>query len=300
VDLPPASDIPFTPSRLLYPNYYSAIYADSGGNSSYHSLDVEVKREWRGGVTLDSDYTLAKCMTDNDEGGMEYNYGSYGPLGRTIEDPYNRSRDKGNCESIQRNAFRTMWVWDLPVGENRHFLHESHNLGQGVLNEIFGGWTWSGQFQAKTGQYFDVLWTGVDSSNTGQPLIRANRICNGAAHPEGEFMIFNPACFTPPTAGSFGNAGAGVIEGLGYWELDAGFYKYFKLGRSERIPKLRVSAQTINILNHPTYATFGTNPYVANNPPGEVAVANNNVYSSGVSANLGDNRQFFLEARFEW
>jgi hypothetical protein len=53
INLPPASTIPFSQSRLIYPQWFSVIYADTGANSSYNALDLAFQRQWTGGLTLE-------------------------------------------------------------------------------------------------------------------------------------------------------------------------------------------------------------------------------------------------------
>ena len=116
----------------------------------------------------------------------------------TIEDPYNRARDRGNCQAIPRHSFRTMYVYDLPFGKGRTFLKSPHGFGGGVFNNIVGGWSMSGFLIARSGNYFTPLWTGFDAANTGQTLLRSDRICSGVPDQRTATAIFNTACFTQP------------------------------------------------------------------------------------------------------
>jgi hypothetical protein len=299
IDLPPASTMPFSQSRLIYPQYYSVIYADSGGNSTYEGLDAEFKRQWKEGFTAEGGYTLAKCLTDDDEGGLEFNYGSWGPLGNTIEDSYDRSRDKGNCEQTPRQNLRAMFVFDLPAGQGRHWLNNLQGIGGSALNAITGDWTLSGFYIAHTGKFYTPLWSGFDAANTGQFLIRPDRICSGTVSDQNGGMVFNPACFVQPEEGSYGNAGSGIIEGLGEWRFDLGAYKYFNFSHNERMPKLRLGMTSINVFNHPAKETSGTSPFIINSP-GTVALANDTPYDSGTTSNLGGQRQIRFELKLLW
>ena len=299
IDLPPASTIPFSQSRLIYPLYYSVTYADSGGNQSYEGLDAEFTRQFLNGLTFEGGYTLAKCITDDDEGGLEFNYGSWGPLGNTIEDPYNLYRDRGNCEQTPRQNFRTMYVFDSPVGSGRTWLNSPRGLGGRLLDSAIGGWTTSGFFIDHTGKFYTPLWSGFDAANTGQFLIRPDRICSGKVPNQSGTMVFNPACFVQPPSGRYGNAGTGIIEGLGEWRFDLGAYKYFTFVHDTRMPKLRIGMTSINILNHPAKETSGTSPFIINSP-GTVAMADDTPYDSGTTANLGGQRQIRFELKLLW
>jgi hypothetical protein len=297
-NLPPASTIPFTSSRLLYPQWFSVAYTDSGGVSSYHSGTVEFERRWLNGVTFDGSYALAKCLSDDDESGLQ-SYGGVGMLGSTIENPYNLARDKGNCEATPRQSVRALFVADLPFGRNRKWLSNVHGISGGIVNSVLGGWTISGMFMARTGYYFTPYWTGFDAANTGQTLIRPNRVCSGNANPQTWDHTFDPTCFVKPTAGSYGNAGKGTINGLPIWDLDNGIYKYFSFAQSERVPKLRLGMTAINTLGHPGKDETGNTPFVINTPT-TVARANDTLYINNATAGLGQWRHIYFEARLEW
>ncbi len=298
VDLPQASTIPFTPSRLVYPQWFSVTYADSGGNQSFNALDAEFNRHSEKGVTVDADYGWSKCLTDDDEGGL-IAYGGVGPLGATIEDPYNRGRDKGNCEEIPRSFFRSTFVLESPFGTGRQWLSQLSGPTGGVVDAVLGGWTASGMFLARSGHYFTPYITGVTSPNTGQTLIRPDRICSGVAHPQTDIHVFDPTCFVAPPQGRYGNAGTGILNGLGAWELDSGLYKYFTFAHSEALPKLRVGMNSVNILGHPA-KDIDDISVVTVNDLATVAKANDSIYSNGATANLGEWRHIYFELRLEW
>jgi hypothetical protein len=300
VDLPQASTTPFTAARLLYPGLDSAIYADSGGNATYNGLDIEFKRRFSKGFLLNGGYIWAKCLTDDDEGGQESNFGSWGAAGITSEDPYNRSRDQGNCEETPRHMFRAFYTWDLPVGQGRTYLAHPKDDEQKILNGVFGGWTWSGSFNARTGGWYTPYWSGYDAANTGQTLIRPDRVCNGNNVRQTNTYLFDPSCFTLPASGTYGNAGMNILQGLGSWNYDAGIFKNINFSSNERWPTLRLAMNAQNILNHTLWVQSGVGAYTVNNPPGVVAVAVGGLASSGINASLGSMRIIYLEARIEF
>lgn len=297
-NLPPASTIPFSQSRLIYPLWFSVTYADSGGNQSFNALDAELKRQLAKGLTFDADYGWSKCLTDDDEGGLIV-YGGTGPLGATIEDPYNRARDKGNCEEIPANFFRTTFTGNSPFGSGGRWLASMHGIGGGVVNTVIGGWTISGMFLARTGHFFTPYITGIDSANTGQTLIRPDRVCSGVAHPQRDNFVFDPSCFVAPPNGRYGDAGTGILNGLGAWQFDSGIYKYITFAQSERVPKLRVGMNSINTLGHPAKDIDEVDALIVNSPA-TVARADDSIYTNGATANLGEWRHIYFEMRLEW
>jgi hypothetical protein len=292
VNLPPASTIPFSQSRLIYPQWFSITYADSGGNQSFNGLDAELRRQLSHGVTFDADYAWSKCLTDDDETSA-----GFVALGNTIEDPYNRARDRGNCQSVPRQIFRSTFVANSPFGSGGRWLTDVNGVGGGIVNSLLGGWTVSGMFQTATGNYFTPSITGITSPNTGQTSLRPDRVCSGT-HPQNPILVFDPACFVAPPAGRYGNAGVGILPGLGYWQFDSGIYKYIKFAQNERVPRLRIAMNTLDLLgNQPK--TIGGSALIVNSPA-TAGIANSGIYTDGTTANLGLRREIFFEFRLEW
>jgi hypothetical protein len=299
INLPPASTIPFSQSRLVYPQWFSIAYTDSGATSSYNALDLAFTRQWSNGLTVDGGYSLVKCISTADEGGLQTNYGSFGLQGPTIETAYDLARERGNCQSYARHRFRALYSWALPVGRGRVLLKNPQGVGGGVLNAVFGDWTWSGNFIATSGRYFTPYWSGFDAANTGQTLLRSDGVCSGVPTQQLWDHIFEPTCFTRPAFGRYGDAGNGIIEGLGYWRYDAGIYKEFTFSANERFPRFRITANMMNPFNHPTKSISSNGPFIINSPS-TVNRANDVVYDSGLVANLGASRIVWFEARILW
>jgi hypothetical protein len=296
-DIPPASLTPFTSSRLIYPQWYGVDYGDTGGNMTYNALEIEAKRRLTQGLYFDASYDWTKQLTDVDEGGVEYGWGPHGgAYGNAIEDPYDRARDKGNAEATPRHHFRSMFLFEPPMGKGKKFLGNPQGLGGGVLNQVFGGWTVSGMYTAYTGWWYTPYWTGFDATNTGNFLIRPDRVGSGVAVHQDQFHMFNPADFVKPAAGWYGNAAVGCIQGLGAWNLDASVWKSFNLWpRKEWAPKLQVGMTASNIFNHSTYNDWTTAPMTINSPS-TVAITNDYYHSSAIDGGKGGWRIIRLEA----
>ena len=62
---------------------------------------------------------------------------------------------------------------------------------------------------------------------------------------------FNPAAFSDPGAGVFGNAGRNILRGPGFAQVDASLFKNTKL--SERM-SLNLRIEVFNLLNRANYA----------------------------------------------
>jgi hypothetical protein len=68
---------------------------------------------------------------------------------------------------------------------------------------------------------------------------------------------FNPKAFALPQAGTFGNAGLGIIRGPRFQSFDASLFKRFRV--TERV-RSEFRFEAFNFLNNPLLADPVTNP----------------------------------------
>jgi hypothetical protein len=166
-------------------------------------------------------------------------------------DPYNA-----------RNSFVGTVAYELPVGRGKRYLHTAP---KGV-DAVLGGWQLSWITYLQTGQYFTPSFSGSDPSNTNSSGGIPNCIANGNL-PSGQRtpnLWFNPAAFTVPTPGSFGNCGVDVLEGPGLKlnHLSAG--KQFLI--TERV-RFVLQSNITNLFNTPHFDF----PYANISVPAQVA-----------------------------
>ncbi|MSO22853.1 MAG: carboxypeptidase regulatory-like domain-containing protein [Acidobacteria bacterium] len=299
INLPPASGIPFTQARLVYPQWFGVTYADSGGSSVYHSGDIELSKNFSNGLSFVTSYTYAKNLSDVDEDGTQLTWGSLGRLGPVIENPYDRKREWGNAHSGYRHFYKATALYDLPFGRGKRFLSDPNTLGGAVLDKIVGDWSFSNYFYSRSGWWYSPFWDGFDAANTGQTRIRADRVSDGNVDNRGEFRLYDTNAFTRPQPGRYGNSGRGIIQGLGAWKWDLGLYKTFRFSANERVPRFRVGLSSMNVLNHPAKQTWAIGPYLVNNPV-TAAKANDTIYDSVVTGGLGAWRRFWVDLQVEF
>src|SRR5262249_45808491 len=150
----------------------------------------------------------------------------------TIEDTYDRRRDRGNVYSVPRHQWMNQALYELP--------------GKGSL---LGGWQLNTLLNLSTGNWFTPVISGPDPTNTNQTVLRPD-VTGPIAMPKSLNGWFNPAAFTTPANGNWGNAGRGIIEGPGYVLLNIGLQKTVKL---ERFGELQLVGSFANALNHFNY-----------------------------------------------
>ena len=138
----------------------------------------------------------------------------------------------------------------------------------GWANALFGGWTVSSIFQARSGQNLTPFFSGFYTTspwNTGKPLDglgnffccawRPDQIANPNTGGTRE-AFFNQAAYALPGPGQLGNAKKGSLKGPGTWVVNFGFYKDVVTQGDFR---LQFSALLDNAFNHPQFfPTYGS------------------------------------------
>jgi hypothetical protein len=222
---PLASTVAFNTARRPYPQFANITYSDNGANMLYSGLQVAVTRRFSRGLMFTSTWTWAKELSDTDDtGDFELN--------TTIEDSYNRARDRGNVYSVPRHQWMNQALYELP-GKSR-WIH---------------GWQVNLLLDLQTGNWFTPVISGPDPTNTNQTILRPN-ITGPISYPHTLNEWFDPSVFTTPAAGNWGNAGRGIIEGPGWILFNLGLQRTI---RFERFGAIEFVASFNNVLNHANY-----------------------------------------------
>jgi hypothetical protein len=243
VNVPLPSTTPFSNSRRPYPQFGNLTFSDNGGNSIYHSLQADAERRFGRGLYFQAAWTWGNLITDVGD--------SRADLGPTIENPFDRARERGRESYAVRHRMNGSLIWEVPVGRGRRYL--SH-LPAG-LNEIAGGWTLSSLFFFETGRYFTPSFSGRDTAGIGQTSGRPDCIANGNLPPSQRTVgrWFDPSAFAIPPAnsGRFGNCGVNTLEGPGlntqHFSVTKRFYQ-----RGEHT-SVEFQFNILNAFNHPNF-----------------------------------------------
>lgn len=235
-------------------------YLDSSSNSIRHGMYVSLQKRMSQGLMFTSNYTFAKSIDDaSDSGGVRFvDFNVIRSNGQVMAGAP-RSLDRSVSTFDVRHTFNATFLWDLPAGKNRRFLSNA----PGWMNQIVGGWTISGSGRIQQGTpLVIVIRDGNQLAAGNRRAIRPNlvpgvplknplwsRQCpiTTACEP-----WFNPAAFSRPIKGEFGNAPR-TIDGArwpSYYLYDMSFQKNFRLTERSR---LRFRVDAINIFNHPIF-----------------------------------------------
>ena len=236
-------------AQLQIPYATSFTYETSQANSEFNAGQVRFTRRFARGVSWVMLYTRSKSIDDASS--------FSGPGGTVVQYIYNLNLERGLSTFDQRNNLQTTFLLSSPVG-----VHGLLRNG-GWISRTLAGWTVSGTFTAASGFPLTALVAG-NLSNTGglaaAGTLRAEATGQPVSAPGNAY--FNPAAFTTPPVGDFGDAGRDTIPGPFQIAFNSALNRAFRFGDTRRQLQLRLSAT--NALNHVVITSFGTTVNSAN------------------------------------
>lgn len=262
---------------LEFGNRFAQIdYKTSGGTDHYDSLQTSVQRRFAHGLTIGGQWTYGHSI-GNTGGSNE---------AQTATNPWNFQADRGDNAFDVRHSANATALYELPL------LGKSPRA-PALARTLLGGWQMGGTWNARAGLPVDVKITRPDivyrDTRTGTyfsaPVLEAGQpvtapvvnVPGGGAfrnvrRPDvvagvspflqgaGKTYYLNPAAFSMPAPGAFGNLGRGAIHGPGLTQFDLTLQKRFTV--RERLG-LEFRSEIYNVLNRANFA----------NPPAVLANA---------------------------
>jgi hypothetical protein len=183
---------------------------DDYGVSTYRGLQLSGRRRSANGVSLNANYTWSSCFGDRMADGNHFF--AAGPT-----NPAN-----------------------LTVG------YQTPQFSSAVLRAVASDWRVSGIVTASSGPWMTIT-TGRDTVLNGQGAQRVNQISDDVYGPKTLDQYLNPAAFSQPAAGTFGNHVRASIEGPGQWVLNTAVSRIVTFSSAQSV-EFRIEA--FNLLNH--------------------------------------------------
>ena len=223
-----------------YPAFAPAIgYRGSFGASSYNGLSVSMRRAFTHGLLVAANYSYSHELDNGSNGSGDGD--ELAP-----QDPTCLRCEWASGAWDARHVLNGNAVYELPFGRGQQLLNH------GLASAIVGNWQLTGAALARTGFPINVLLPGSYISPYGNSgTLRPDRIRYVSLKPAGGRSIaqwINPAAFTAPASGTFGNAGRNLYPGPGTWQIDTGLAKNIPLTERAHI---ELRAEFYNIFNHP-------------------------------------------------
>ncbi|MBI4474765.1 MAG: TonB-dependent receptor [Acidobacteria bacterium] len=237
-------------SRRPIPNYGAVPVLQSSGSSIYHGLLGRLQRRLTSGLSFLASYTYGHAIDDSTGGNV-------------AQDSRNLKADRGSSDFDARQRFVISYIYELPFGRQKQF---GRDWGP-VLNTLFGGWELSGIGTFQSGRPIFVQLSNQNSATgstrdrpdiayiidpqyiqtTAKPVI-ANRT--------DKTVYLDPAVFSIPARGTFGNAPRNYFDGSGTNNWDLMIAKNF---RNEGF-NVQFRAEFFNAFNHPSFNQPNRNP----------------------------------------
>jgi len=228
----------------------------NGGTASYQGLTASLQRRLSAGLTFTVNYTWSHALDDVSNGGIANEYYSANATNLSLteaQNPYNYRANYGNSDYDVRNYFSANMVL---IDSFRHL-----GLKWGP-NQVFGGWTLSTNWFARSGLPFSV----IDGSAGGalgalnyagpifaQPItaVNSNNCGNGAVNtPCLSPSQFAPAFGSTGVLTGFGAGSRNAYRGPGFWDVDLSLMKDIRI--KERLT-FTFGAQAYNLFNHANF-----------------------------------------------
>ncbi len=238
-------------------------YKTSGGRDSYNALQLGLTRRYAQGLTVGMQYAWSHSLGTS-QGSNE---------AITVQNPFCFECDRGDGPADIRHYAYLNAIYELPFGNQRKFLRE------GWASKIAGGWSISSMINLRTGLPINVFMVrpdvvNVDASgrvvsslgapgtiaviNTpGGGASRATRRPNVVPGVDpyikdrNGLQWLNPAAFSVPAPGEYGNLGRNALRGPGFSQLDMMLSKRVKFSETQ---SLEFRADFYNILNRVNFS----------------------------------------------
>ena len=244
---------PLTGTRP-YPQFGQVDWRGTENNSDYEGLSVAVKRSFASGLLFDVNYMWSHEIDDGSNGSGDGD-------SLVAENVACQPCERADGAFDVRHDVTANFVYELPFGAGKPYLSQP-----GVLRSIFGAWELNTIIDAHTGFPVNVTIdrdsSDVPDGNTNNQ--RPNLVPGVSLIPPGGQTIsewINPAAFSIPAPGTFGDAPRNIARGPGAWQIDMGVGKHIPV--TERL-QVEFRAEAFNIFNHPQYgaplADFSAGP----------------------------------------
>lgn len=238
----------------------------NSGNSSFNALETSITRRLVDNLTMSGSYTWSHSIGTTDGPGEV----------AFAQDPNCLRCERASSSFDARHTLNAALVYDVPFGPGRR------HLSKGVWSKAVGNWTVSGIWNARTGlpvnvtierpdeiafvpttgTYFagerdipeDATWViNTPTGGEGRGSLRPNLVTGVSPYARdttGKLWL-NPAAFSAPEPGTFGNLGRNALRGPGFSQVDLQISRRIRFTERQSFT-LRVEA--FNILNHVNFS----------------------------------------------
>jgi hypothetical protein len=245
-------------------------YKTSGGRDHYNSLQTVLNRRFSQGLTFGLQHTWGRSI-GNSQGSNE---------ALTAANNYSFAADYGNNLYDIRHSMNGSVLWELPFGAGKAVKLK------GAVDRFLGGWELGGIMNYRTGLPISLLITRADvvyRDKRNGNILTSPVVVNGQVMTEAVVNVpgggasrnvrradvvagvnpfvtgadkrvyLNPAAFSIPQPGTFGNMGRNALAGPDLSQVDLTVHK--RIALTEKV-NLQFRGEIYNLLNRANF----TNP----------------------------------------
>jgi hypothetical protein len=261
------------------------------GSVSYNGLQSSLQKRFSHGLTFLLSYTFSKTIGDVDSNNGPFSGAENSEYsGSYYQNFYDNAAERAVTSSDVPHVVSLSYTYELPVGPGKRFASKG-----GLVGRITGGWSVSGIQQYQSGRPIHIEYDSVGAGNPyfaagdgysfrpnivpGQPFRNPayQKSCSGpilqtTGRNPCQFYI-NPAAFSSPAVGTFGNA-PNFIPQLrlpAYLDEDLSVSKRTKI--TDKLD-LQIQANFFNAFNRVVFSDGGDpTTYIQNYAPPNLSAA---------------------------
>ncbi|HYW41859.1 MAG TPA: carboxypeptidase-like regulatory domain-containing protein [Bryobacteraceae bacterium] len=227
--------------RLPYPEWGASgiQYVMAAASGNYSSLRAQWTTRLSNNLNALLGYTWSKGLDDtsNIRGTVGADFSPQNALCPT-------TCEYGPSDFNIPQRFVGSILYTLPFGKGQHFLNHG-----GVVNQVIGGWQISTITTLQSGGVVDT--SSWDSGGTNFVSNATRLSCVAGVNPilPGNNLNgwYNPAAFSNPVSGTFGNCGRNTLRGPWLGNEDVSIFKFFRLAEGKT---LEFRTEMFNAPNH--------------------------------------------------
>jgi hypothetical protein len=234
----PTADL--TAANAIYKGLGPITGDESSGDSRYNALQLWLNRRFSNRLAFQASYTWAHAITNVPL--TSFTAGT--------SDLFNYDLDRGDADLDRRQMFVANAVYDLP----------SFQKWGSVAKNVLGGWQFNTIFSFLGGTPIEVL-SGANTAGLGNGGNQRPDLVSGVPiylKTGDRRQFLNPAAFSLPGVGLFGNLGRGSVRGPSTTNIDFSVNKNWRFRERYGV---QFRAEMFNAFNH---ANFGSNEVDAN------------------------------------
>ncbi|CAN5629404.1 hypothetical protein BH10ACI4_BH10ACI4_07980 [soil metagenome] len=218
--------------RPFAPALGSSTLLEAAGSSNYNSLQANVRRQFKSGFSVLANYSFSHAIDTASDTKT---------LGTSRTIPTNPNYDRGSSNFDRRHVINFTSIWKIPSPSQNHYV-----------KALLGGWEHTAIANYTGGYPFSIA-SGQDNARTGTGGQRASYVPGQQVYlgkrstAQTQAQYFNPAAFTQPVVGGYGDTARNAYRGPAYTTVDMGLLKNIPITESV---KGVFRFEAFNVFNH--------------------------------------------------